>query len=95
MAHPDFGRIVNPTSTRGDRLCPPNYFWHTRIFRASDGPGMEVPLDLTYSSFDKFDFFPAVQVYGAVALSLTNSNQFIKEGNIYFWRSTFTLLQFF
>ena len=25
MAHPDFGRSVNPISTRGDRLCPPNY----------------------------------------------------------------------
>ena len=38
MAHPDFGRSVNPFSTRGDRLCPPNYYWHTRIFRSSDGP---------------------------------------------------------
>ena len=38
MAHPDFGRPVNPISTRGDRLCPPNYYWHTRIFRPSDGP---------------------------------------------------------
>ena len=28
MAHPDFGRSVNPISTRGDRLCPPNYYWH-------------------------------------------------------------------
>ena len=25
MAHPDFGRSVNPISTRGDRLCQPNY----------------------------------------------------------------------
>ena len=25
MAHPNFGRSVNPISTRGDRLCPPNY----------------------------------------------------------------------
>ena len=25
---PDFGRSVNPISTRGDRLCPPNYYWH-------------------------------------------------------------------
>ena len=40
MAHPDFARSVNPISTRGgDRLCPPNYYWHTRIFRPSDGPG--------------------------------------------------------
>ena len=38
MAHPDFGRSVNPISTRGDRLCPPNYYWHTGIFRPSDGP---------------------------------------------------------
>ena len=40
VAHPDFGRSVNPISTRGDRLCPPNYYWHTRIFRPSDGPAM-------------------------------------------------------
>ena len=38
MAHPDFGRSVNPISTRGDRLCQPNYYWHTQIFRPSDGP---------------------------------------------------------
>ena len=25
---PDFGRSVNPISTRGDKLCPPNYYWH-------------------------------------------------------------------
>ena len=42
-AHPDFGRPVNPISTRGDRLCPPNYFWPTRIFRPSDGPESLVP----------------------------------------------------
>ena len=40
MAHPDFGRSVKPISTRGDRLCPPNYYWHTRIFRPSDGPAL-------------------------------------------------------
>ena len=34
----DFGRSVNPISTRGDRLCPPSYYWHTQIFRPSDGP---------------------------------------------------------
>ena len=27
----------------GDRLCPPNYYWHTRYFRPSDSP---VPLSL-------------------------------------------------
>ena len=40
MAHPIFHRSVNPISTRGDRLCPPNYYWHTRIFRPSEGPVM-------------------------------------------------------
>ena len=34
----DFGRSVNPFSTRGDKLCPPIYYWHPRIFRPSDGP---------------------------------------------------------
>ena len=38
MAHPEFGKSVNPISTRGNRLCPPNYYWHTQIFRPSDGP---------------------------------------------------------
>ena len=38
MAHPDFGRSVNPISTRRDRLFPPSYYWHTQIFRPSDGP---------------------------------------------------------
>ena len=37
-AHPDFVRSVNPISTRGDKLCPPNYYWHTRIFSPSNGP---------------------------------------------------------
>ena len=32
IAHPDSGRSVNPISTRGDRLCPPNYYWHPWIF---------------------------------------------------------------
>ena len=41
MAHPNFGRSVNPISTRGDRLCPLNYNWHTWIFRPSDGPDDE------------------------------------------------------
>ena len=40
MAHPDFGRSVNPISTRGDKLCPPNYYWHPRIFRSSNGSGL-------------------------------------------------------
>ena len=31
---------LTPISTRADRLCPPNYYWHTRILRPSDGPAM-------------------------------------------------------
>ena len=30
-APPDFGRSVNPISTRGDRLCPPNHYWHPQF----------------------------------------------------------------
>ena len=41
MAHPIFRRSDNPISTRGDRLCPPNYYWHTQIFRPSDGPAYD------------------------------------------------------
>ena len=26
-------------STRGNRLCPHNYYWHPQIFIPSDGPG--------------------------------------------------------
>ena len=37
-APPDFGRSVNPIPTRGDRLCPPNSYWHPRILKPSDGP---------------------------------------------------------
>ena len=31
MAHPDFGRSVNPISTKVDILDTNNYYWHTRI----------------------------------------------------------------
>ena len=34
----DFSRSVNPFSTSGDRLLPPNFFWHPRILRPFDGP---------------------------------------------------------
>ena len=44
MAHPDFDRSVNPISTRGDKICPPNYYWHTRIFRPFDDPVMNETL---------------------------------------------------
>ena len=42
MTPPDFGRSVNSISTRGDSLCPPNYYWNPWIFRPSDGP--ELPM---------------------------------------------------
>ena len=47
MAPPDFGRSVNLISSRGDKLCPPNYYWHPRIFRPSDGPGRMYPIDFS------------------------------------------------
>ena len=46
-APPVFGQTVNPISTRGDRLCPPQYYEPPRIFRPCDGP------DLEYSRFPK------------------------------------------
>ena len=51
MAPPDFGRSVNPISTREDRLCPPNYYWHPRIFRPSDGPEPKACLDFSQEVF--------------------------------------------
>ena len=38
LAPPVFGKTVNPISTRGDRLCPPQYYEPPRIFRPCDGP---------------------------------------------------------
>ena len=35
---PDFGRSINPISTRGSRLCSPHYYVPSRIFRPCDGP---------------------------------------------------------
>ena len=35
MATPDFGRSVNPISTRGTDYA---HYWHPRISRPSDGP---------------------------------------------------------
>ena len=39
---PDFGRSVNPISTRRGRLCPPHWYWHPRIFRPSYGPAFNM-----------------------------------------------------
>ena len=38
IAHPDYGRSVNPISIRGDRVCPSNYNWHPRVFKPSYSP---------------------------------------------------------
>ena len=35
---PVFGQTVNPISTRGGRLYPPQYYEPPRIFRPCDGP---------------------------------------------------------
>jgi hypothetical protein len=42
LAPPVFGRTVNPISTRGSRLCPPQYYEPPRIFRPCDGPAKYV-----------------------------------------------------
>ena len=60
MAHPDFGRSVNPISTRGDNLCPPNYYLHTRICRPSDGPRLK----LAKCAFCKFSLSRSLQRLG-------------------------------
>ena len=36
-------QLHNPISNRGDRLGPSNYYWHTQIFRLSDGPERPLP----------------------------------------------------
>ena len=38
---PVFSRTVKPISTRGSRLCPPQYYEPPRIFRPCDGPVVE------------------------------------------------------
>ena len=38
---PDFDRSVNPLSTRGGRLCPPNYYSPLQIFKPSAISGPE------------------------------------------------------
>ena len=56
MAHPEFGRSVNPISTRRNRLCLPNYYWHTQIFRPSDGPALEETLYFEFWNVWFFSF---------------------------------------
>ena len=74
MAHPEFGRSVHPISTRGDRLCPPNYYWHTRNFRPSDGPDTHRLLLYLWSA--SLWLWKKYEIWGA------NGNQFFD--NIFF-----------
>ena len=54
MAPPDFGRSVNPISISGDRLCPPNYYWHPWMYRPSDGPAvLSVVFSLRQHDFEE------------------------------------------
>ena len=46
LAPPVFGQSVNPISTRGGKLCPPQYYQPPRIFRPCDGPEPQWPLKL-------------------------------------------------
>ena len=56
MAPKDFGRSVNPISTRRGRLCSPHFkYWHPRIFRPSYGPVLEYVHELKeYKRNQKF-----------------------------------------
>ena len=49
---PSFGSQLNPISTRGGRLCPPNCYWRPRIFRPSNVP------ELIYSLTFELTFYP-------------------------------------
>ena len=83
MAHPDFGRSVNPISTRGDRLCQPNYSWHPRIFRPSDGPEVwtvfpkSIYLEPTNLRMRIYDFFSTFFLRGYKVFILLKINSCI------------------
>ena len=38
---PVLGRTINPISTQGGRLCPPQYYKPPQIFRPCDGPALK------------------------------------------------------
>ena len=49
----DFGRPVNPISTKGVRLCPPHYNSAPTIFRRlNELPGLELILPIIVDSLD-------------------------------------------
>ena len=39
--HPQILADQLTLSQPGGTLCPPNYYWHLRIFRPSDGPSVK------------------------------------------------------
>ena len=49
----------------GDRLCPPNYYWHPWIFRPSDGPavGTRCTTWTVNVSWSIFTFFVLIDIY--------------------------------
>ena len=56
IKHSVFGRSVNPISTSGSRLCPPQYYEPPRIFRPCDGPAVcmvhyQIKIDVLHSSY--------------------------------------------
>ena len=62
----------------GDKLCLPNYYWHTRIFRPSDGPASKLAAPISSKQF--FDLFqiPGADTAAIAAISaaaLTNGGR--------------------
>ena len=82
MAHPDFGRSVNPISTRGDRLCPPNYYWHTQIFRPSDGPAVLIKVN------QRTAFFGFEMDFSGFSISVWDRKRVLK---IWVWKPYFAI----
>ena len=58
MAPPNFGRSVNPTSTKGGRLCPPN---NTGTPGFSDLPTASKSQQVTVA----FNFFNIFEIYSS------------------------------
>jgi hypothetical protein len=54
----------------GDRLCPPDYYWHTRIFRPSDGPGL--PTGETGTTTDAHKFSETLTLSPTVGADFAN-----------------------
>ena len=71
----------------GKRLCPPNYYWHTRIFRPSNGPenstqettwNFLVTLDVVCLSMRyQYDFGSVMQ--GQTTIAITDEKNAIEH----------------